>query len=145
MAQTSKLGGGAARFHQADYVFGRYGAKVPTGTTLADVMHPEYFQNHLSSLRPAMMINVVSDDMALDCDLRVETVTKTTARLRVLRAYEAKKAPKVEFDTSEISVGWAGPQHKWRVVHAGEVVSKGHGTEDEAKEAAAKYEQQIKG
>lgn len=139
---VSKLKGDD-RFNQSDYVIGRYAAKVPTGTTLEEAMHPEYFQNHLARIRPGMVINVLSDDFALDCDLRVLTVTKTTAKMRVMRNYSEATAPKVKAAPSDVEVGWAGPNHKWRFVHAGQVIEHGFATEDEAKAAAAKYSAKI--
>jgi hypothetical protein len=146
MSQLQKLGGGGNRFNQSDYLIGRYAAKVPVGTSLDDVLHPEYWQNHLSSLRPGMEINVLSDDLALDCDLRVLTVTKTTAKMRATRVYSNKGEPKVAAPKlSGIEVGWGGPNHKWRFVHAGDVIQHGFGTEDEAKAAASEYEARIAG
>lgn len=141
-----KLGGGGNRFNQSDYLIGRYAAKVPVGTSLEDVLHPEYWQNHLSSLRPGMEINVLSDDLNLDCDLRVLTVTKTTARMRAIRVYSAKAEQKAASPKlSGIDVNWGGPNHKWRFVHAGEVIQHGFATEDEAKNAASEYEARIAG
>jgi|SRR5690242_13291794 len=142
--QVAKLKG-EDRFNQSDYVIGRYAAKVPVGTTIEDVLHPEYFQNHLARIRPGMEINVLSDDFALDCDLRVLTVTKTTAKTRPIRIYSDAKAPKAKAAPSEIEVGWGGPQHKWRFVHAGQVIKHGFGTEDEAQAAAADYTAKIAG
>lgn len=146
MTQLQKLGGGGNRFNQSDYLIGRYAARVPVGTTLEDLLHPEYWQNHLSSLRPGMVVNVLSDDLALDCDLRVLTVTKTTAKVRMIRMFEEKAAPRVETSAlSDIEIKWAGPNHKWRFAHAGEVIEHGFATEDEAREAAAKYQAKIAG
>lgn len=144
--QLQKLGGGGNRFNQSDYLIGRYAARVPVGTGIEDLMHPEYWQNHLSSLRPGMMINVLSDDLALDCDLRVLTVTKTTAKMRLVRFFEETSMPKVApAEISGVEIKWAGPNHKWRFAHAGEVIEHGFATEDEAKEAAAKYTAKIRG
>lgn len=135
---TAKLKGDD-RFAQSDFKIGRYAAMVPTGTTLDDVLHPEYFQNHLARLRPGMEVNVLSDDFTLDCDLRVLTVTKTTAKMRVLRVYSEASAPKVEAAPSDVEVGWGGPNHKFRVVHAGQVIEHGFATKEEAEAAAAAY------
>ncbi|MGN6773245.1 MAG: hypothetical protein ACTHJQ_25875 [Rhizobiaceae bacterium] len=145
MVQAAPKLKGDDRFAQSDFKIGRYAAKVPTGTTLDDVMHPEYFQNHLARIRPGMEINVLSDDFTLDCDLRVLTVTKTTAKMRVIRNHSEADAPKMKAAPSEVEVGWAGPNHKWRFVHAGQVIEHGFATEDEARNAAAKYRAKIAG
>lgn len=143
MQNIQKLSGG--RFNQSDYLIGRYAARVPSGTTMDDVLHPEYWQNHLAQMKPGMEINVLSDDFALDCDLRVLTVTKTTTKMRVLRHTGDVSVAAKPGDVSAIEVNWGGPQHKWRFIHAGEVIEKGFSSESEAKEAANKYEEMIKG
>ncbi|MDW9528070.1 hypothetical protein [Sinorhizobium meliloti] len=144
MSKPAKLSGG--RFQQADYSIGRYAARPPSGTTLEDVMHPEYFQNELNALKPGMLINVLSDDFALDCDVRVLTVTKTTAKVRLIRLYQEGEAPKVESgDVTDALVTWGGPNHKWRVIHNGTVIEHGFSTQEEAEAAAARYRAALKG
>lgn len=144
MTKVAKLSGG--RFLQADYSIGRYAARPPSGTTLEDVMHPEYFQNELNVLRAGMLINVLSDDFALDCDLRVLTVTKTTAKMRLVRLFEADAAPKVDTSgVSDVVVTWGGPNHKFRFIHNGTVIEHGFATQEEAETAADKYRAALKG
>lgn len=132
------------RFTPSDYQIGRYAASVPVGTTLKDVLHPEYFGNCLDKMRSGMEITVLSDDMSLDARLRVLTTSKTTAKLRVLDVYAGEgvdanetEIPKVTLDS--VTVNWGGPNHKFRFVHAGRVVEHGFATEGEAKEAAQAY------
>lgn len=143
MTKPVKLSGG--RFLASDFLIGRYAAKVPAGTTLEDVMHPEYFQNELNVLRQGMVINVLSEDFELDCDLRVLTVTKTTAKVRLLRLHQPEAAVTSSADISEAVVSWGGPNHKWRFLHNGTVIEHGYATEEEAKEAAARYTASLKG
>jgi len=139
-----KLGGG--RFLASDFMIGRYAAKAPAGTTLSDVMHPEYFQNELNVLRQGMLINVLSEDFELDCDLRVLTVTKTTATVRLIRLHKKEDAHETDVgDISEAAVSWGGPNHKWRFLHNGVVIEHGFATEDDAKAQAAKYLATLKG
>ena len=145
MVQPTPKLKGDDRFAQSDFKIGRYAAMVPTGTDLDDVLHPEYFQNHLARLRPGMEVNVLSDDFALDCDLRVLTVTKTTAKMRVLRVYSEATAPKAAMTPSGVEVNWGGPNHKWRVVHAGEVIDHGFATKEEAEAAAEAYMAKVAG
>lgn len=93
-----------------------------------------------------MTIEVLSDDHSLDCTLRVLTVTKTSARVRVLRIYDEKTAPKVakkEVTAPEVNHG--GPVHKWRFIHNGEVIQTGFETKDSAEKAATKYFELMKG
>ncbi len=135
-----KLAG--SRFDQADFAIPRYAAMVPSGTTLEDVCHPEFWQNNLNVMRPGMRIDVLSDDFALDAELRVTTVTATTANVRVLRVHSegAVKQPVTSVDDiSDVVVGWGGPKHKFRFIHGGQVIEKGFATEAEARKAADAY------
>ena len=131
----------------ADYQMARYGVRVPAGTKLQDLLHPSYFQNylHLIGRRPGTVVEVLSDDNALDATLRVLTVTKTTARMRVLRNHEEPSGSAGRDIGSEMEVTWGGPQHKWRFLHRGEIIEKGFGSEAEAREAAARYAETVKG
>lgn len=144
MSDIQKLG--ASRFMPADYSIGRYAATVPSETTLEDVLHPEYFANHFSVFKQGMRIDVISDDMKLDCELRVVGVSKTAAKLRVLRVYDEKKA--IKQPTAELTppgVNHGGPHHKWRFLHGGNVVQHGFDTKEAAEKAAEKYIELLKG
>ncbi|MQY48193.1 hypothetical protein GAO09_19340 [Rhizobiales bacterium RZME27] len=89
-AKTPKLGGNT-RFQPSDFSIQRFAAKVSNDTTLEDILHPEFFSNHLDRMKPGMEITVLSDDFQLDARLRVLTVEKTTASLRVLDDYSGAK------------------------------------------------------
>lgn len=146
MTQVLKLAD--HRFSQADYFIHRYAANVPVGTTIEDVLHPEFFGNCLDRIRPGMEITVLSEDFKLDARLRVLSTSKTTAKLRVLSIYHEASAdaldlPKVTIEG--VVVNWGGPNHKWRVLHAGTVVKHGFSTEGEANEAADQYAAQANG
>lgn len=138
-AKIPKLGGNQ-RFQPADFTVARFVAHVPSDTTMKDVLHPDYFQNHLDRLKPGMEVTVLSEDFELDARLRCLTVTKVTATFRVLDVYageydpEDKSAPE---DADEITVSFGGPQHKWRLVHRGEVLEKGFASKEDAEAAKA--------
>ena len=143
---TIKLKG--REMNLADYEFARYGVRVPTGTTLEQVMQPEYFQNYLKLLgkRPHTRLEVVSDCGTLDCDFRVLSVTHTTAKLRSLRVYQPEaaqagktKKPALPELPEGFAVGHGGPHHRWRFLHDGQVVEHGFGSEAEAYEKALQY------
>lgn len=131
---------GSDRFQPSDFLIGRYTAKVPAGTTLEEVLHPQYFENHLSRMRSLMEITVISDDGSLDARLRVLTITKTTAKLRVLDVYSGEEpAVQQRVDSGDVVAGWGGPNHKWRVMHGKNIIDTGFATEEEAKARAAEY------
>jgi hypothetical protein len=138
------------RFTPADFKVGRYAADVPVGTTLEDVLHPEFFGNCLDKLRAGMEVTVLSEDFELDARLRVLTTSKTTAKVRVLDVYAGAGVPKNDTELPKVSidnidVNWGGPNHKWRFLHAGSVVEHGFATEGEASEAAMAYIEKANG
>jgi len=145
-AKIPKLGGGD-RFQPADFTIQRFAAKVPTGTSLDDVLHPEYFANHIDRMKPGMEITVLSDDNKLDVRLRVLTVTKTTASLRILddysKATETNGPGKLTMDDVKINHG--GPHHNWRFVHGDKVIEHGFGSKADAEAAAAAYLKKANG
>lgn len=162
-AKTPKLSG-VDRFQPADFSIQRFAARVPADITLDDVLHPEYFANHIDRMKPGMEITVLSEDNKLDARLRVLSVTKTTASLRVLDDYsnadetngkKAKaKAPadakaddggagKVSMD--DIKVNHGGPHHMWRFIHSDKVIEHGFATQADATAAAEKYVEKANG
>lgn len=163
-AKVPKLGG-RDRFQPADFSIQRFAAKVPPGTTLEDVLHPEFFGNHLDKMKPGMEITILSDDNKLDARLRVLTVTTTTASLRVLDDYsdaaetnakpeggKAAKPAKPEGEQGgkkvtidDVKVGHGGPHHNWRFVHGDKVIEHGFGSKADAEAAAEAYVKKANG
>lgn len=144
MNKVSKLSG-RTRFQPADFNVLRFAAVVPSGTTMADITDPEYFANHLDRMKPGMEITVISDDYALDAVVRVLTVTKTTANLRVLNVYaepDASEANDQDKD-KDIKASWGGPSQKWRVTHGENVVDQGFASKEEAQAAADAYADRV--
>ena len=140
---------GAERLMSHDHTVRRLAAKVPNGTKLSDIMHPEYFQNYIHLLSWGTQIAVLSEDLKLDCVLRVVGHDQTTVMVRLLHVFEALDMPEdakkadiptrvaetVSKDvapTSDYKVEWAG-KDKWRITHAGKVLEKGMISEEVAK------------
>lgn len=133
---------GSDRFQPADFLIGRYVAKVPVGTTLEEVLHPKYFENHLNIIRRGMEITVLSDDFSLDARIRVLSVTKTTTTCRILEDYSSKAATVTKMsaeEQGEIKVTWGGPKHMHRVMHGTDIVAHGFATKEEAEAELEKY------
>ena len=143
-AKAPRLAGN--RFMQADYQIGRYATTVPAETTIEDVLHPQFFSGQLHVLKPGTLVTVLSDDMVLDCDLRVVSVTKTSVKMRVIRSYDdsnAIQAPKAAVERPKVNHG--GPKHQWRFLHNGEVIEHGFASQIEAQKAADAYYERLKG
>ena len=121
-------------------------ATVPPGTTLEDVTEPSYWANHAFRLKPGAVIEVLSEDNALDCELRVMELGPTFAKVRVLRHYVekaiARKQPAPDL-VDDVKCEYANKTDRWRVVHKGEVIQSGFGTEKEALAAADEYRSKL--
>ncbi len=161
--KTPKLGG-RDRFQPADFSIQRFAAKVPAEITLKDVLHPEFFGNHLDKMKSGMEITVLSDDNKLDVRLRVLSVTATTASLRVLDDYSEAEETNAKQDgekgneggegagesegklsLEDLKVGHGGPHHKWRFSHGDKVIEHGFGSEADARAAAEEYVKKANG
>lgn len=147
MAKEKPLVLSGRQFVMADFEFARFGVRVPAGTTLKQILAPEYFRNHAQRLKPGTRIEVVSDDNSLDADLRVLRVTNTSVSCYPLRVHEeAQKGAKTndkkgkpEVLSNGVTVEWGGPNHKHRIMHAGEIVQHGFAQKGEAVAAAKAY------
>ncbi len=123
-----------ADFKLADQEIRRYVARVPEGTTLDDVIHPEFFGNVMHQLMPNQtMVRVLSYDAQLRADIFLVAKTQTTAKWVVDHIYsEPGKEEVKETDMSkatEYVVNFA-PAHKWRIIHNGIVIEKGIESKD---------------
>lgn len=133
---------GPNRFQPADYQFHRYAAKVPSGTTLKDIFHPDYFQNYLSEMRPDMEIKIKSEDRKLNVLLEVVSVGRATVTLEVLHIYkggEIEEAAQQSINPADIDVSWGGPSQKWRVVYNGTILAKDYDSKEVAEAFRDRY------
>jgi hypothetical protein len=130
----------------AHYVRIHMCAHVPPGTTLEDILEPTFWVNHAIRLKPGAIIEVLSEDNVLDCELRVLETGPTFAKVRLLRQYiepaVVKKAVSPEI-AGEVKHEYANKTDRWRVVHRGEVIKAGFGTEAEAAKAADEYRSKL--
>lgn len=136
----------ATAMDHSHYVRIHMTAKVPEGTTLEDVTTPGYWANHSFRLKPGAVIEVISDDNKLDCDLRVLETGPTFVKVRVLRHYveATKKANPLPAEVAdEVKHEYGNKTERWRVVHKGEVIKSGFGTEAEAAKAAEEYRSKL--
>lgn len=123
-------------------------ANVPPGTTLTDVLEPTYWANHAHRLKRGAIIDILSEDGSLDCELRVLEIGPTFAKVRLLRntppeevAVTPSAAPTPPGEDVEVNYG--GKQDRWRVVHRGHVIKSGFETIVEANKAAEEYRTKL--
>lgn len=132
---------GANALNLADYMFPRFAAEVPAGTTVEDVLDPIFLRNFTHQIKVGAQVDLLSTDLVLDVSLRVTQVSKTEIHTRVIRdscvVTEAGELP------DGITVGFGGPKHKWRFLVNGEVESFGYGSQAEAEAAALAYDEKA--
>lgn len=135
----------ATDLDHSHYVRLQMTASVPPGTTLEDVMTPGYWANHAYRLKRGTLIEVLSEDNSLDCQIRVLEVGQTFAKVRLLRNYtaEANASAPVAAVEEDLEVNYGGKQDRWRVVHRGHVVKSGFETMIEANKAADEYRAKL--
>lgn len=117
-------------------------AEVPAGTTLEDVLSPEFWANHVQRLKRGAIIEILSEDNALDCDVRVLKVGPTFAHIRLLRCHTDEVERVASEVHAEVSVNYT-KQNRWRVMHHGKVVIEGLETKVEAEAKAEEYRRSI--
>lgn len=124
------------RMKPADYIIPRHGARVPVGTTLNEVLAPEYFLNYEGRLEEGAEISVVADDFSLDARIRVISISPVRIVSRVLDVY-AKPDEKGEAETAVegIEVKYRG-RAQWSILKDGEVIQDKITTKEEAQELA---------
>ena len=119
-------------------------AEVPEGTTLEDVLTPEYWANHTQRLKRGAVIEILAEDNSLDCEVRVLKVGQTYAHVRLLRVYTEQAGKRSDQKIHEdVKVDYGGKQDRWRVMHRGEVVTAGLETKVEAEKAAEDYRHKL--
>ncbi len=121
---TKKLGGG--RVKPADFTIPRLHASVPAGTTLANVLLPDFWQNYSTSIQVGTEICVLSEDFSLDVRLRLLSIDSLRAKMRVLDVYEAPDVESADIDADQsvdgIEIKWRGPNGKWSIIKDGDVL-----------------------
>lgn len=117
-----------------------YTARVPKGTTLADVLQHNYWTDVATKLRLGTLVEVLSEDMSLDCDLRVTGFMEVPDGPPIITVKLLRNGylePDVEVPAEPLLVQWSGPKTKWRVMRGNMTVAPGFDSK-EAAEAKAK-------
>jgi len=129
---------------------------VDPDVSINDIMRPNFWAHHVSSLKPMDLVDIVSADMTIDMQLRVIAKGIGYVEMRPLRVFidesrsdaAGEDADNGERDT--IPEGYLvnfAPSHRWRVLTADprEIVSKNHMTEKEAIAAAVGHARRALG
>lgn len=113
-----------------------YTCRVPSGTTLADLFTFAYWTDVATKMRVGALIEVLSEDGSLDCDLRVIGVThrpggQPEVSVKLLRNGFLPDPAGVKIEP--LTVKWAGPKAKWRIMRGDAIVASEIDTEAAAK------------
>lgn len=113
--QTPKLHFG--RLKEVVHARNEYFAEIPNGTTIEDILKPEYWAHYAKDkLRPLDVIECFCDDASWECSLRVMYVAKTEVKmsLRWKVAHDNVLPEETETDVHEIK--WHGPTAQFAIV-----------------------------
>lgn len=129
--------------HQGRFKMGGHYAQdwevcVEIGTTLDDVLKPEFFCHVARQLRPFSKIKVLPDDASWYAELIVRSAGPTWAKCALFTIVEFDVAAKTAAGDPEADyakVGWGGPAQKHRVVRVsdGAILSKEHESTEDAR------------
>lgn len=146
MTETIKLPAPASfprQLNPSGFLWTDWQVEVPRGVTPEHVVNPSYWQHVAISLRVRDTITVVAADNSFEVKLRVVSAARGALRLRVVE-YSGEESPQIAAapvaapTVAAMHVGHA-PKHGWRVIDdvTKEVISKGHGTREDAEAAMA--------
>lgn len=103
------------RLGLVEHAWNTHAANVPEGTTLDDVLKPDYWAHYARDIRPMDVLWVYSEDATWEAQLRVMFVSTTEVKTSLLWEVTHEKGAEVfESDTHEVV--WKGPVKKFAVV-----------------------------
>ncbi len=122
------------RFKLADYERNIWVVTPEAGTSLDEVMKPDFWAHCAHQMKPFDEVEVRAEDESYYAKLLVRSAGKNWAVASILAQIDLdKKEVKAPYD--EYTVGWGGPHQKHRVVRKkdGEVVFQGGESADVAR------------
>ena len=121
-----------ARFKPRDFATKDFVIMPETGTTIEDIMRPEYFCHVAKQLAIGNKIEVIADDMSFYARLLVVGVTNLSAKVFVLEYHDladAEKSASVPglVTSEDYEIVFRGVHSKWSVVQkdGGKVLFEG--------------------
>lgn len=105
-----------ARIAAADFVRNRFAVSPEAGTTIDEVMLPEYTANITDTLKRWDIIEVRPDDETYYAELLVKTAERTGATFWLVHFVELAGKAQDAKDDDQFVVGWGGPHQKHRVL-----------------------------
>lgn len=106
------------RLTEAEFSRVVWSAVPESGTTLADMVKPEYWAHVAKFLKPGARIEIQPEDNSWFAELYVRTVKEQSAVVQVLRAVTFDEAPQAAATAPAYFPKFCGPAAKWRVYRA---------------------------
>lgn len=124
------------RLTEAEFTRVVWTASPEQGTTLADMVKPEYWAHVAKYLKPGFRIEVMPEDGAWFAELYVRAVKEQAAVVHVLRAVTFDEAEPASADAQSYYAKFCGPVAKWRVMRKSDnhVMAEGLETRPQAEQ-----------
>jgi hypothetical protein len=117
------------RIDRADFARSEYFLAAPPGTTVDDVIDPDFWVHVARRLKVNDRIEIVALDGSFDMEVRITSIDPRGlwAHVRPLRVAEGRfavpEASGAYPDKDGYTVEWGGP-HRWRIVRGNDVVAR---------------------
>lgn len=112
------------------------------GTPPDELSNPEYWRHVAKDFRPCDELVIWCEDMSWRAEAVILSAGPVSARVAVTKLDNFDDA-KASIVSDGVSVEWAGPHHKFRVTHKGEVIQAGFDTRSAAEESAINYRKTV--
>lgn len=112
------------------------------GTTIEDIMNPEFYAHVVRSIKIGDKLEAIPDDSVWYAELLVMDIGPGFAKVALLRHVELEAIdPRDEL--AGMTIEFAGRKQKYRVLRGGKVLEKGFPTQSKAREWAERHMRRI--
>lgn len=112
------------------------------GTTMADVLDPQYWAHMASQMQPWDRVDVRLETGEWLMELLVINTGRNWAQVHVLNQHQLEQRAETMPAAQKHKIEWKGPQHKWCVIRLAdnEMIERGKASKEEAGQWLAAYE-----
>lgn len=125
---------GEGRVKLEEFELQRWVANVEDGTTVNDILQPDYWSHNASRFKPYDTIECRSEDGTWIAYLIVTGCDRTWAKVHLREVVKLTSGDVAMTQAQKHVAKWKGPQHKWSAIRLsdGERLKDGFTTEKEA-------------
>lgn len=130
-----------SRITLADQVRNRWAISPEGGTSIEEVMRPEYTVNIAAQLKRWDVIEIRPDDETYYAELLVKTAERTGATFWLIQFVELATKASEPAAGEPFTIGWGGPHQKHRVIRKAdnEVLKHGFSSAEDARAWAVEH------